>query len=162
MHGEQGHITWYTRRDGITRGPFSPENITRYLLLGRIRLDDEISHDGKHWSRASSSGEFLPAELANLSSWEDYQQLLVARMQADERTAERRIQNSDDWLMRHSERRNRADRRQRDNTLPVSQHRFSDTPSPAAVKSRGPGALGVLISLLLVVLVFAFLLPAGT
>ena len=161
MQGEQGQLTWYTRRDGITRGPFSPENITRYLLLGRIRLDDEISQDGKHWSRASSSGEFLPAELANLSSWEDYQQLLVARMQADERTAERRVQNSDNWLMRHPERRNRLDRRQRDSALPVSQRRFSDAPLPAAVKSRAPGALGVLLSLLLVVLVFALLLPSG-
>jgi hypothetical protein len=37
-------IAWYTRREGIVRGPFEPGHITRYILLGRIRLDDELSH----------------------------------------------------------------------------------------------------------------------
>jgi hypothetical protein len=71
-------ITWYTRRDGIVRGPFAPAHITRYILLGRIRLDDELSHDRITWRLTRSVATLLPAEMLNLHGWEDYQQLVEA------------------------------------------------------------------------------------
>ncbi|MGD2137851.1 MAG: hypothetical protein PVJ66_02890 [Gammaproteobacteria bacterium] len=151
---------WYTRRDGIVRGPFNAEYITRYILLGRIRLNDELSQDRINWSAAVNFSEFLSPELASLSSWEDYQQLVVARMQADERKAERRLRNTDDWRQHHPERRTRPDRRRGDNNLLVSQYLFSDAVSPVARKIQSMRGRTLLLSLVLVFLVFVVLLPS--
>ena len=81
---------WYTRRGGVIRGPFGSDEITRYLILGRIRMDDELSQDRFTWATANRCTELLPDELQKLSSWDDYQQLVIGRMQVDERKGERR------------------------------------------------------------------------
>lgn len=150
---------WYTRRSGIVRGPFSAEYITRYILLGRIRLDDELSQDRINWSRANNFGEFLSPELANLSSWEDYQQLVMARMQADERRGERRCRDNN-AQGHYPERRKQPDRRRAENNLLVSQYLFSDTVSPVAKKIQSASVRTLLLSLLLVFLIFVVLLPS--
>ena len=90
---DQYSLQWYSRRQGVTRGPFSAGDITRYLLLGRIRLDDELSTDKIVWSPANRFSEMLPPEISNLTSWDDYQNLVEARMQVDERKSERRCQH---------------------------------------------------------------------
>ena len=82
---------WYARRNGTVRGPFTDENITRYILLGRIRLKDELSQDRIRWRSVGDYPGLFPEELLQLSSWEDYQTLVVARMKVDERLEERRI-----------------------------------------------------------------------
>ena len=72
MMGEGQHpLQWYSRRQGVTRGPFSAGDITRYLLLGRIRLDDELSTDKTLWLPANQFSEMLPPEISNLTSWDD-------------------------------------------------------------------------------------------
>ena len=159
MQQIQGSLQWYTRRDSVIRGPFTAENITQYLLLGRIRLDDELSRDRLHWSSASRFGEFLPPELANLTSWEDYQQLVVARMQADERKSDRRCGNCSNWLKWKKERREKTDRRKGENNLLTSQYLFSDVVSHATGRMQASSVRAVLLSLLLVVLIIAYLLP---
>jgi len=151
---------WYTRRSGIVRGPFSAEYITRYILLGRIRLDDELSQDRISWSRANRFGEFLSPELANLSSWEDYQQLVVARMQADERRGERRCRETSERQGHYPERRKRPDRRRGENNLLVSQYLFSDAVSPVARKIQSASVRTLVLSLVLVFLIFVILLPS--
>ena len=83
-------MQWYTRRGGVVRGPFSVDEITRHFILGRICLDDELSQDRLTWRTAKRCTELLPVEVQNLSSWDDYQQLVITRMQMDERKAERR------------------------------------------------------------------------
>ena len=85
-HGSQ----WYARRNGTVRGPFTDEHIARYILLGRIRLIDELSLDRVRWRPARDCPELFPEELLQLSSWEDYQKLVVARMKIDERSSQRR------------------------------------------------------------------------
>ena len=77
---------WYARRNGTVRGPFTDERIARYILLGRIRLNDELSLDRVRWQPAREYPELFPKELLQLSSWEDYQKLVVARMKVDERS----------------------------------------------------------------------------
>jgi hypothetical protein len=158
--GEEQYLPqWYTRRGGVIRGPFSAENITRYILLGRICLDDELSQDRITWTMASRFSEFLSPELASLSSWEDYQQLVVARMQADERKAERRLRDSKEWLRHNPERRTQPDRRRGDNKQLVSQYLFSDAVSPVSRKIQAASVRTLLLSLVLVLLVFVVLLP---
>lgn len=81
---------WYAKRDGITRGPFPGEYITRYILLGRIRLNDELSRTGRSWRPVADFPELFPEELHEPTGWDDYRKLVVARIRYDERISERR------------------------------------------------------------------------
>ena len=82
--------TWYARREGKVRGPYHPDQVTRYILLGRIRLGDELSEDGQRWQPVMKCSELLPEELSGEPSWDHYQRLVMARVNADERRSQRR------------------------------------------------------------------------
>jgi hypothetical protein len=113
---------WYTRRDGVMRGPFSAENISRYMLLGRIRLDDELSQDCETWVVAAELDNLLPGELKSQSCWDDYQQLLTAHMRADERKSDRRVGKRKHYLDRNRELRSSGERRSNIDNALLSQH----------------------------------------
>ena len=68
---------WYMRRQGIVRGPFSARDVTRYILLGRIRMLDELSSDRITWRCVNSYTEMLPPVIAaNKGKW-DYHEILA-------------------------------------------------------------------------------------
>jgi len=50
---------WYIRRGTVVRGPFTQEKITQFLLLGKIKIDDEFSLDHKRWQIATQLPELL-------------------------------------------------------------------------------------------------------
>lgn len=54
---------WYIRREGELRGPFPRDIIERYVLLGRIERDDELSSDKSHWQPLHLWSELIPVEL---------------------------------------------------------------------------------------------------
>jgi hypothetical protein len=108
---------WYTRREGTIRGPYSAGHVSRYLLLGRIRASDELSRDGRNWCPVSECPELLPDEFGDLSSWQDYQQLVMARISADERRARRRSQEPGVPPPGVSERRTGVERRRLDRDM---------------------------------------------
>ena len=143
---------WYSRRSGVVRGPFSRDEVSRYLLLGRICLDDELSKDGTTWRSAKLSIELLPAELQHLKNRDDYQHLLIARMQVDERKGERRCQHCSHCSGCHSERRRLKDRRGRDSDHQASQFLFGRILQQHRVRTW-------VLSVLLVTVVLAWLLP---
>jgi hypothetical protein len=153
-------IQWYTRRGGVIRGPFSSEEISRHLLLGRICMDDELSQNRLVWSAASQCSELLPDELRNLSSWDDYQQLVIARMQVDERKDERRCRNCDNRCEGLPERRTHADRRSMDDDRLLSQYLFGCQDSFRINATHGKNVRPLLLAMLLVTLVFAWLVPS--
>lgn len=142
------------------RGPFTAENISRYILLGRIDLDDELSQDRETWIVAGHLDSLLPAELKSQSSWDDYQKLVTAHMQADERKADRRTGKRKHYLDRHAEKRVKGDRRSHvDNTL-LCQHLLdkpvtSDEKRPVSGHKRPV----VLFVVLLLTMMFAWLSP---
>ena len=140
------------------RGPFTAENITSYILLGRIRLDDELSQDRENWSAAGRLASLLPAELEGQSSWDDYERLVIAHMKADQRSNDRRSQNDKYYTDSHKERRISANRRANgDNTL-ISHYLFDGAMS-APNKRPYPRRLRVLLLVLLASLLFAWLGP---
>ena len=100
---------WYARRDGAVRGPFLDEYVERYILLGRIRLNDELSLDRKSWQPVTNFPELFPEELRGLSRREDYRELVMARIRYDERVSERRGNHC--TLPGGKDRRKLADRR---------------------------------------------------
>jgi hypothetical protein len=156
MRQQPNLLQWYTRRDGVTRGPFSAENITRYILLGRIRLEDELSRDGISWSAAGQETSLLPEQLKDLNSSDDYRQLMAAREQADERQGERRCHGCNN-RGNCRERRSLPDRREPRSGVPVT---FQGHVKPATVrKPRQPQLRAVLLALLLASMMLVWLVP---
>jgi hypothetical protein len=150
---DQYPLQWYSRRGGVIRGPFTAEDITRYLLLGRIRLDDELSTDKTIWSPANCFSDMLPAEVTNLTSWDDYQKLVEARMQVDERKSERRCQQCPNRDKCHPERRRRKDRRHEDDSGLVRQYLYNNTERQSTLRP-------LMLTLLLATVLFAWLYPS--
>jgi hypothetical protein len=152
-------MRWYTRRGGVTRGPFSEHEITRHVLLGRICQDDELSQDRVAWSLASNCTELLPSEMKKLASWDDYQQLIIARMQVDERKDDRRGQQCSNGSNGHPERRTENDRRGEDSDRLISQYLFGRDSSSSNRATELNNVRPWLLTALLLTMVFAWLLP---
>ena len=74
---------WYVRRAGEVRGPFAAAQVARYIVLGRVRLGDEVSRDGTAWVPLGSRSELLPAGLEELSNEDTLWRL---RLREDERS----------------------------------------------------------------------------
>ncbi|MEK7323204.1 MAG: pentapeptide repeat-containing protein [Pseudomonadota bacterium] len=99
---------WYIRRNGEVKGPFPSGLVTRHILLGRVRDDDEISPDGRTWSRVSDHPELVPSVVKeNPGDPVSQERLVTARRWADERNGERRGDNAAPG----AEKRRRTDRR---------------------------------------------------
>ena len=80
---------WYVRRGNEVRGPFPAGLVSRYILLGRIRVKDEISPDGEDWIPVTEVPELIPDVMKeaarNRDDPETQERLAAARRWADER-----------------------------------------------------------------------------
>ena len=153
-------MQWYTRRGGVIRGPFSEDEITRHFLLGRLCLNDELSQDGVAWASANDCTELLPSAFKKLSSWDDYQQLLIIRMKVDERKGDRRRQQCSNRPSRYPDRRTSKDRRGNDNDRLASQDRLGNANSSASRSTEQKYVRPWLLTVVLVTMVLAWLVPS--
>jgi len=154
--------TWYTRREGVVRGPFPAGEITRYILLGRIRLDDELSRNLSTWSPAKTLTGLLPHEMLKLSSWDDYQRYIEARMRVDERRSDRRSGNCPHCNSGPGERRVLKDRRRRaDDQHMIERYVFGFHGLDARAGGNPFRLRTLLLTLLLATLVIAWLVPVS-
>lgn len=78
---------WYVQQGSRLQGPYSAQDIGRYLLLGRIRRNDRVSRDGELWEPVTQVPELVPEELLDLDSEQGWQQYLEKYRSVDERTA---------------------------------------------------------------------------
>ena len=79
---------WYIRSqtDGEVRGPFPGGQISQEMLLGRHKLDDEVSHDKEEWLRIREVPELLPEIFTENRDDPNFKnRLAAARRWADER-----------------------------------------------------------------------------
>lgn len=111
MATNETESSWFARRNGAIRGPFTVDHVKRCILLGRIQLNDELSQDERIWRPLMEFPELHPNELNAAPGWEGYQRLLLARSQADERVSERRRHAGDRPSSSLTERRRTPDRR---------------------------------------------------
>lgn len=79
---------WYVRRGSAVQGPYSRDQLRRYLLLGRVRLTDRVSEDGQNWSRVTQCPELIPEEMHDLGSEAGLARYEAARRALDEREPE--------------------------------------------------------------------------
>ncbi|MFK8078395.1 MAG: DUF4339 domain-containing protein [Granulosicoccus sp.] len=79
---------WYVQKGSRVQGPFSTNEVGRFLLLGRVRNTDRVSRDGELWEPVTQVPELIPEELLNLQSDEGWNQFLNVRKVEDERQLE--------------------------------------------------------------------------
>lgn len=149
----QNKQLWYTRRGNEIRGPFPAQQISRFILLGRIHDSDELSVDQHEWQKVSDVPILIPEELkTDLSDPKAHERLLIARMREDERNArDRRDENEADNPV--SERRQRSsDERRSDEEEDIIRHREIKTAITEAAKHRQQNYFlrGMLVTFILV------------
>ncbi len=76
---------WYVQKGSRVQGPYSTNEVGRYLLLGRVRNTDRVSRDGELWEPVTQVPELIPEELLDLDSATGWQQFVYARSEHDER-----------------------------------------------------------------------------
>jgi hypothetical protein len=82
---------WYTRRGEAVQGPFPAGQITRYILLGRVLLTDEVSVDQIVWVPLNQVPEMIPELMqSDMSDPALRQRLEAAKRWEDERGRNRR------------------------------------------------------------------------
>lgn len=76
---------WYVQKGSRVQGPFSTNEVGRFLLLGRVRNTDRVSRDGELWEPVTQVPELIPEELLNLQSDDGWNKFLTVREGEDER-----------------------------------------------------------------------------
>lgn len=93
---------WYVQKGSRVQGPFTTDEVGRFLLLGRVRNTDRVSRDGELWEPVTQVPELIPEELLDLQSDEGWNQFLSVRKASDERVSttevavDRRADSNDD------------------------------------------------------------------
>ena len=77
---------WYVQKGSRVQGPFSTNEVGRFLLLGRVRNTDRVSRDGELWEPVTQVPELIPEELLNLQSDDGWNQFLTIHKRTDERS----------------------------------------------------------------------------
>lgn len=90
---------WYIRRQSIgeIKGPFPGGQISQEMLLGRYKLDDEVSHEKEEWFAIRNVPELVPdIFLEDRNDPEFKTRLEAARRWADERRGMAKIDQKDE------------------------------------------------------------------
>lgn len=118
---------WYIRRKGEVKGPYPAGLITRYVLLGRLLEDDEISPDRNVWTLLREHRELIPEVMkAAITDPATQQRLEAARRWADERNTQRRTQERMQSAGGAEQRATTSDRRNSEDA-PIVQYRLTRT-----------------------------------
>lgn len=92
---------WYYRHDQHIVGPLPQQAIERYLILGRLRMEDEVRTSDSSWLKIVQCPEF--SSTCRLILEGDEAELAAAKRFADERSRARRSDarnSSEDQRMR--------------------------------------------------------------
>jgi hypothetical protein len=162
MADAQEHL-WYTRRYGHVRGPFPQQQITHYILLGRIRQDDHLSMDRELWTPVQELQHLIPEVMRHVESEEDRQRLHLARLRVDERRGGDRRLGSERMSAEPRKQRRENDRRQ-DEDVETLRHRelrrsVLDEGRAVKVGPCGPQCRRLLGAVVALVIIFALFTP---
>lgn len=141
---------WYVRRLDAVQGPFPCGTVRRFVLMGRIRLSDEVSLDKKSWKLVSRVPDVVPPEVRKAAEEGTLEELIPIRMKEDERSGrDRRAANpADDEKFRE---RRQGERRQEELEI-MQRHRLARTELNELVTQGNRSYVGITIAMLLVIL----------
>lgn len=114
---------WFVRRNGARKGPFPSGTLRRFVLMGRLRMEDQVSRDGKQWLPVAEVPEVLSPQVREALASGTLDELLQDRLREDERDGrERRKHEASEAQLR----RRQGERRDEEDEL-VQRHRESKT-----------------------------------
>lgn len=155
---EQGkQRLWYTRRDETVKGPFPSGTIRRFVVLGRVLLEDEVSSDQQEWLLVKDVPEVVSPEIRKAIIEGDRALLMSARMREDERTGRERRTAYDD--IKYAQRR-QAERRRSEPVL-LKKHRSAKTDLRELKRQRSLPAMGMIVAAFLVIAAIGYGLFIG-
>ena len=96
---------WYVQKGSRVLGPFSANEVGRFLLLGRMRSTDRVSRDGELWEPVTQVPELVPEELLDLDSTPGWARFLDSRSVGDERRGGERYDGRPPSIDHRTERR---------------------------------------------------------
>ncbi|MCW8889785.1 MAG: pentapeptide repeat-containing protein, partial [Sedimenticola sp.] len=143
---------WYVRRDNQVKGPYPCGTVRRFVLLGRIVMEDEVSLDKLGWQKVSEVPDVIPPEIRKALADGDTEQLISSRMREDERNGRERRQSSDDEKFK---KRRQGERRQAELEI-MQQHREAKTDLLERKQKRPFPVAGFSVVVTVVVLVIGF------
>lgn len=145
---------WFVRQNGKVNGPFLSAQITRNILLGRIRTEDELSRDKKNWREVAKHRELYPDVM--LENPVDEKKLDIAKIQVDERIVEQRRLKEN----MAEERRRTRDRRENESDMMLlhreNRRELLDAYNEKIVRAKLP-TISIVFSVI-VIIVFGFVL----
>lgn len=100
---------WYIRRNDQVTGPYPAGGVRRFVLLGRVTMEDQVSRDGQHWQAVSRVPEVVPPEVRKALEEGVMEPLVASRLREDERNGRERRVAADDVEFR---KRRKGERRQ--------------------------------------------------
>lgn len=136
---------WYVRREGRITGPYPVGLVSRYVLLGRIRPNDEVSADRAEWLRVRDVDALVPEVMREFEAHPDDPEL-QERLKAARRWADERRQSQAP----------RSDGQERRSGEPVGRGRVV---AEAAASETRPRHYLILALLVAAVIAIPFLLP---
>ncbi len=93
---ERKQKLWYIRRSEAVQGPFPSGTLRRFVLLGRVRLSDQVSLDKQQWEIVSRVPEVVPPEVRKAAAEGHLEDVLPIHLREDERAGlERRSKGQD-------------------------------------------------------------------
>lgn len=116
---------WYVRQGEKISGPYPEQLITHFVLLGRFKLQDQVSVDQVHWVALEEVRELLPAEPSpaeneknpDKRSWRVERQRASQRWQDERHLPDRR--DGKDGKARPNSKRSTRDRRKEEESEEV-------------------------------------------
>ncbi len=87
---------WYVRRGDTVQGPFPCGTVRRFVLLGRVRMSDDVSTDQKSWKLVSLVPDVIPPGVRKAVKEGNLERLIPAHLREDERTGMERRSDKDD------------------------------------------------------------------
>ncbi|MEJ2529680.1 MAG: pentapeptide repeat-containing protein [Gammaproteobacteria bacterium] len=92
---EKKQKLWYIRRSETVQGPFPSGTLRRFVLLGRVKLSDQVSLDKQLWESVSRVPEVVPPEVRKAAAEGHLEDVLPIHLREDERGLERRRKEHD-------------------------------------------------------------------
>lgn len=121
--GQQSGQLWYLRRGDAVEGPFPSALVGRFVILGRIRMADELSRDLQTWTPLAQLPELIPE---------------VARADPDDPVARQRLSAARRW---EDERSYRDDRREAAGTVATDRRRGGERRQRKSEQARHRAAV---------------------
>jgi uncharacterized protein YjbI with pentapeptide repeats len=141
---------WYVRRLDAVQGPFPCGTVRRFVLMGRIRLSDEVSLDKKTWKLVSRVPEVVPPEVRKAAEEGTLEELIPVRMKEDERSG--RDRRSTNPVEEEQFREKRKGERRKEELEIMQRHRLARTELNELVTQGNRSYVGIAIAALLVIL----------